>query len=336
MSSSVTSPAPGDQCSLCHVVTTSVASSRRSSHGRSVITGGSRRAAQRAGRSAPSRQEPLACTMAGSGSRKSNVRLDGVRPASRASARRSGVPSRARRAQVRRRDDPAAAVVHGPGEDGTRRPAERRRGRRCGAGRRRRPGPGRATARGAGSTSISLERPSRGSSRNSVWAIAVEAERGFSSVSASSTTSSRQRASPIRQVPKPRGICTSLRPQNSPSAVPGGVGVGADRPERRVVARDDLLQHRLAARRPRRPRPAPPASAQTSTGRPKRRLNSDPGCRLDDGRVAQLAPRPRRPRSRCRRGRCAGRRCPAALRGLDWCPLALQRLEHVPAAAGQL
>ena len=150
MSSSVTSPAPGDQCSLCQVVTTSVASSRRSSHGRSGITSRlprRRRSARAIGRRHEARS-PARSPAADRGCRTCPRRRAG--PISR-SARRSGVPSCARGAQVRRRDDPAAAVVRRARAHGAAAGGRARRGRRCAAGRRRRRAPGRATARAAGS-----------------------------------------------------------------------------------------------------------------------------------------------------------------------------------------
>ena len=187
-----------------------------------------------------------------------------------------------------------------------------------------------------GFTSISLKRPSRGSSRNSVCAMPWKPERR-SSVSACSTTSSRQRASPTRQVPKPRGICTSLRPQNS-----------AERGARRRPCRS---RPSTASRRRRGSTSCSSGSqsaalrqASTSSSGvvadehrpPEAPLERDRIARLDDGRVAERAPRPRAPRPRCRRRTCSGTPMPGGLGDRVLVALALQRLEHVPAAAGQL
>ena len=101
-----------------------VASSRRSSHGRSVITRAIvRRPAQRRARSAPV-TSPLACTIAGSGSRMSNVPSTGSRPASRAArgaatcppardARRCAAATTQRRPSCR---GPGAHRARGPAE----------------------------------------------------------------------------------------------------------------------------------------------------------------------------------------------------------------------------
>ena len=185
-----------------------------------------------------------------------------------------------------------------------------------------------------GLTSISLKRPSRGSSRNSVCAMPRKPS-AASSASACSTTSSRQRASPTRQVPKPRGICTSLRPQNRPSAVSGGIRVRADRPERGVVAGDDLLQQRLAVGG------AAPGLDQLrgrlahEHGPAEAALERDRVAGLDDRRIGQL--RPRRARLVLVVGGERERHADAGgLRDGVLMALPLQRLEHVPAAPGQL
>ena len=121
-SSSVTSPAPGDQCSLCQVVTTSVASSRRSSQGRSGITRAPRR--RRSARAIGAVTRPLACTIAGSGSRDVERALDRAAARSRAAPGAAACPPAAPRAGAPPRRPSGGRRAAGPERTGALRAAE--------------------------------------------------------------------------------------------------------------------------------------------------------------------------------------------------------------------
>ena len=261
MSSSVTSPAPGDQCSLCQVVTTSVASSRRSSHGRSVIT---RRLPPPAQRARDRRRHETA-RLHDRRQRIADVEraLDGVRARSRAARGAAACPPardarRCAAATTQRRPS-----CYGPGADGALRPAEHVEvgdARQVDAARPRQAVP----LPEARVHLHQLEAPVARIEPELRLRDAVEPER------------LQQRQRLLDDVVAPARLAHAagaeaarhlheLAPAEQPERGPGGVRVGADRPERRVVAGDrPPAAAARSRRRCARPRPAPPASRTRS------------------------------------------------------------------------